>query len=182
MPPLTHNLIRFLVALTVCLSVTCGLHAHGPLDLSTRATLYPDRIELVSALGPDAARLVLEDAKCSPELIKNSLLYLGRKHVVRQPESLSATCFTLESAGAVLSPQSVTSYFDGEELLLTFTFPRPAAGTLSIKAVCLQRLPRLPSGIFSLRDDSGRRLGSGVLSAKTPELQFSLPPTPTPQK
>jgi hypothetical protein len=175
MPTALHRLILVFGALAACLSGASGLHAHGPLEFTTRATLHPDRLELVSALGADAARLVLRQAKCSPELIKASLLDLGPKHLVRQPDSVAATCFVLESAGASVPAQSITSHFDGMELLITFTFPRPSADLLSVRAVCLQYIPKLESGLFVLRDTAGRRLGGGLLSADNPTLRLSLP-------
>lgn len=152
-----------------------GARAHEPFDLSSRITIYDDRLELVSTLGREAMQQLLSAAGDSPEQIEESLKSLGPDAPVKHATVVATLFFELKSAGAPLSPRQISSVSEGAEIILTLTFSRPAEGRLEARAACYETIPSLSHGVLAIFDDNAGHLDAALLSRERPRLIVTVP-------
>lgn len=157
-----------------CWLTTSRAAAHEPFDISTRATIYADRLELVSTLGADAMRGLLSAAGQSPEKIAESLRTLGPDKPVIHSPKLAPRFFQLTNNGEPLVATRVVSVSEGAEIVLTMIFPRPATGALIARATCYETIPQLNKGVLLIEDEAAGPLGSAMLSPARPQLAVTI--------
>lgn len=167
--------VRLFLSSLACLLAGLGAQAHDPFDISSRLMVYENRMELTSTLGADGMRQFLSGAGFSPEEIANHLKARGPEGLADHPTSLALRFFRLKNEGGLLLAKRVTSLSEGMEIIVTLTYPRPAAGPLEIQAVCYETIPGLQKGILIVEDESTGSLGAALLSPAKIHLTVSLP-------
>ncbi|HEX2855698.1 MAG TPA: hypothetical protein VHO24_20855 [Opitutaceae bacterium] len=164
----------FFAALAGWLAVSRAV-AHEPLDISTRITIHGDRLELVSTLGTDGMRQLLASTGSSPAKIAESLRSLGPDKPVLHAPRVAARFFSCVSNGQPLVAKTVKSVSEGAEILLTVIFPRPAPGTLVVRATCYETIPGLHKGVLLIEDEPTGPLDSAMLSSAKMQLTVTVP-------
>lgn len=165
----------FLFAALACWLAAPRAAAHEPFDISSRITIYHDRLELASTLGADGMRGLLSSAGTSPEKIAESLRSLGPDKPVTHPPKLAQHFFQLTSNGEPLAATRVSSVSEGAEILLTVIFPRPAAGAFVARATCYDNIPGLNKGVLLIEDEAAGPLDSAMLSSAKKQLAATVP-------
>jgi hydrogenase/urease accessory protein HupE len=160
----------------ICFLSAVRAIAHDPFDMSSQATIYSDRIEIVSTLGVDVLKQAFAGAGVSQDEIARTLRSLGPHDLVNHNESLAVRFFELKNSGQALRANAFTSLSEGMEVIVTLTYPRPPEGKLEMKAVCYENDPDLRTGSLIVSDESARRLGAALLSHEKHQLTVSLPP------
>jgi hypothetical protein len=150
--------------------------AHDPFDVSSRITVYGDRIELSSTLGADAAREFLQAAGFTAEEIAGRLKARGPETIINYSLSLAPRFFELKKDGAPVAATRMTSRSEGMEIFLTVSFARPAAGTLEVRASCYETIAGLKAGVLIVDDEAGEPLGAAKLSRAKPNLTVQVGP------
>lgn len=166
---------RLFVCSLACLLAGLGAHAHDPFDISSRLIAYENRLELTSTLGTDGMRHLLSGTGLSQEEIANSLKARGPEGLVEHPPAFAPRFFLLKNGGELLIARRITSLSEGAEIIVTLTYPRPAAGSLEIQAACYETIPGLQKGILIAEDESAGSLGAALLSTAKTSLVVSLP-------
>lgn len=167
-----NNLVRTCIYLILLVKS----FAHDPFDISSRATVYADRIELNCTLGPDGVRNLLSGAGRSQKEIADTVRAVGPDVYIAHPASLALRFFEFENDGRALAAKSVTSLSEGMEIIFTITYPRPPAGTLAMRATCYKNVSALKNGSLAVVDDTTGPLGAALLSADNVLLSVTLPP------
>jgi len=124
-----------------------GARAHDPFDISSRMTVYENRIELISTMGSDAMRQLLTAAGRTPEEIVNSLRSSGPEITVVQPITVAARFFQLKNTGSVMVAKSVASRSEGMEIFLTVIYSRPASGIWMRERCAMKPSPGYARGV-----------------------------------
>jgi hypothetical protein len=172
---LSFSTLRFFIATFACLLVVSRVAAHEPFDISSRITIYDDRLELTSTLGADGMRGLLTSAGTSPEKIAESLRSLGPDKPVMHPVKLAAHFFQITNNGEPLAAKRISSVSEGAEILVTVVFPRPATGALVARATCYESVPGLNKGVLLIEDETNGPLNSAMLSPARPQLATTVP-------
>jgi hypothetical protein len=167
--------VRFFFAALACSLAVSRAPAHEPLDISSLLTIYPDRLELVSTMGPDGVRQLLAGAGLSAEEIANALKSRGPDAPVDHPLKVAARLFQLKNNGEPLPVKKVKSVSEGMEIILTLTFPRPAPGTLAARASCYETIPGLHKGVLRIHDETAGPVDAAMLSPAKILFEVSLP-------
>jgi hypothetical protein len=167
-------MLRRLLLLWPCFVATLA-YAHGPFDLTSRMIVHPDRIEITSTVGLDAARILLARAGLSPEQVSNTLQALGPDTSLDQPLKLADQLFRLQHAGKPLAASRIMSQSEGMELVLILFYPRPQEGTIEIHADAYLHVAELKPGSFMALAEPRASLGGTLLSKENQKLTLSLP-------
>lgn len=174
-PRIQFAIRSFLFACAASLVTALPVAAHDPFDQSTRATAYPDRIEIVSILGAEAAKAFLGAAGLPQEKIAESLKGGGRESAVPEPLEIAPLFFDLTWQNEPVKASSVLVRSEGMEVILTLIYPRPEAGVLKFRATCYDTVPRLKRGVILVEDSAAGQLGAAMLSTTRKELPVKLP-------
>jgi hypothetical protein len=169
---------RFVLGALVAQCSVSTIHqanAHEPLDISSRITVYRDRIELTSTLGVDAARQLLTVAGVSSDAIAQSLRGLHPDLVVEHATTVALHLFQLAHDGDALAATRVTSQAEGMEILFTLVYPRPAGGRLEALAVCYETIPDLRRGSLMIVDETAGNIGAVMLWRENQHAGVMLP-------
>lgn len=148
--------------------------AHEPFDVSSRLTVYADRMELVSTVGTDAMRELLAGAGVPAGEIAEALKARGPESPTHHSPAVAERFLHLIMSGEPWPAKSVTSRSEGAEVLLTLIFPRPGAGQLEARAVCYETIPALRKGVLVIDAEPEGELGAAMLSAGRIELTVTL--------
>jgi hypothetical protein len=167
------SIARFVFSSFVCWLAASRAAAHEPFDLSSRITIFDDRLELVSTLGSDGMRQLLSAAGLSPDEIADNLKARGPDVPVEYPRTFASRFFELKNNGEPLIAKNVRCVSEGVEIILTLTFPRPVAGTLEVRATCYEAIPGLRKGVLTIHDESVGQLGAAMLSPA--RVQLTVP-------
>jgi len=187
--PIWRLFVRVIAGFIACGWAVSRTDAHEPFDLSSRITLYSDRLELVSTLGNDAMRQLLAGTGLTEDEIATRLKSHGPEAGVEEPVAVARRFFELTNGGAPLNAKSARSLSEGMEISLTIIYPRPVPGKLEIKAVCYETIPDLSNGIVIVHDESVGPLGAAMFSPSRLQMTVSIAaptttsislPTPTP--
>lgn len=165
----------YMTGLLVSILTCFRAAAHEPFDVSTRVTVYADRIEVVSTLGAEGARHFLNAAGVVEEKITESLKARGPESPVVQSKAIAAKFFQVRQGNQMLDTRAISTLSEGMEVLVTLVYPRPASGALTLRATCYETAPRLRHGAVFVCASDGGQLGAALLSAKRKELSFQLP-------
>lgn len=171
----SQRYVRLFLSTLACLLTGLAAHAHDPFDISSRLMVYENRMELTSTLGTDGMRQLLSGTRLSQEEIANCLKARGPEGLVDHPSAFALRFFELRNGGELLTAKRVTSLSEGAEIIVTLTYPRPAAGPLEIQTVCYEHIPGLQKGILVAEDESAGSLGAALLSPAKTSLVVSLP-------
>lgn len=173
------RLVRFQIGIIICLCWFADAHAHEPFDITSRVTIYADRIELSCTLGPDGVWELLAGSGRSEKEIADTVRSLGPDNRVQHSISLAARLFEFKNNGTALVAKSVTSLSEGMEIIFDITYPRPAGGVLEIRAKCYETISSLKNGPLIISDDMTGSLGAGLLSSSNTLLSVTLPTVET---
>jgi hypothetical protein len=151
-----------------------SLRAHDPYEAWVSANLHPERLVLLVTIAPATMlRLIDPEAKLRGITLDN--LDALRARLRRE----AAGMLVLTSARRRLEPRETEVELTEEnDLVLTLTFPRPAAGPLHFHAAFLKKLGEGYGAILEVRDASGRDLGWEKLSFEHPNFEVPIPALP----
>lgn len=146
-----------------CMAWVRTASAHDPFELTTVATIRPDRLDLVVAMTRSAAA-----ALASPGELEVQRIEAG------------APLFEVTSNGRELRPRETrASTTEEDEVEVVVTYPAPAPGPVRLTAIHLKRLPAGYGNAVSLRlqepplliDLKYLHAADVVLDAEVPEIQ-----------
>lgn len=158
-----------LLSLAVAGLVAFTAQAHGPFDHSARVWVSDDNLEVTVTLGPEAAKIFLNDG---PEQVR----YAGHmESVFPLPASSAARLFEMKLGDTTLTPVKTTVRSDGLEYVFGFFYPRPAAGPLHFNARYLEETPKLTKGALVVVNENDTMLAGKVVSFENHQVDFALP-------
>lgn len=143
--------------------------AHGAFDHSTRVWVFADHLEVGIAMGPEAAKTFLNDGP--PEVTRSGLMQIAYAY----PAGNAARLFEIKSGNTALAPTKATVRSDGLEFDFELIYPRPAGGTLRLRAAYLNELHQAGKGSLAVADESGATLAARLLASGDDTLEITLP-------
>ena len=149
--------------------------AHEPMDVSTRTTVYQDKVTVVATLGVDGAKQLLTRAGLPPQRVADALRAQGADAPTEQPATVGANFCELKAGETVMKPVRVRTLAEGMEVILTIVYPRPATEKLGVRMTAYAAIPGLHDGPFLLDDDQTGPIDATLLSTENPTASFVLP-------
>ena len=168
--------MKSIFALLLCLlAATVPLRAHDPFDASLRVLVRESDLEATVTLGLDAAKEVLAHAGLSREQVADFVRHRGPHAEIGLPLHTAAKCLEISRDGKPLPPTQAKLLSEGMEIVLTFLYPRPAAGPLQVRAVCYEEVAQMRDGSFVATNEAADQLGAALLTRTAPSTEMTLP-------
>ncbi len=160
--------VLFVALIQFLLLAPTNSHAHGPFDNSIRATLHSDALEVSVVLGGEAAVEILK--RSSP----GKSVALGGMGLKTLPNELATFFIEIKSGATMLVANKFTVVGDGLEYSFTATYPKPAGNSLTFRAPYFDASEQMKPGTLVLTDDTGRQIGSGLLTKGSTTVELTL--------
>jgi hypothetical protein len=177
----TRNIVQIFFRAFAFLLTASGAWAHDPFDCSSRLIVQDDRIEIEVTMGLDGARQILAAGGLLPRDVAEAVRPRGPHAILELSATLAAHFFEINCGADKLIARNVTELSEGREVIFTLTYPRPAAGTLKLRANYYDAVTDLRTGSFVAYDEKANQLGAALLSRAGVNANVLLPtPEATP--
>ena len=151
------------------------LWAHDPLDCSSKVTVGDDGIRLAITMGLDGVREILSQAGFSEKSIRETVAARGPHSSSELPVTLASRLFDVKCDGEVMAARRVSGTSDGAEVIFFVEYPRPASGTLELRAAYFGAVRQMRPGWLVGSDGDGNNLLTATLSATESVARLELP-------